>query len=38
MAGLFDKVEFVHGPAIANRLTLAPLTNMEAWEMLNCIG
>ena len=30
MAGLFDKVEFVHGPAIANRLTLAPLTNMQS--------
>jgi 2,4-dienoyl-CoA reductase-like NADH-dependent reductase (Old Yellow Enzyme family) len=30
MAGLFDKVEFAHGPATANRITLAPLTNMQS--------
>jgi len=30
MTGLFDKVEFAHGPASANRFMLAPLTNMQS--------
>lgn len=30
MMGLFDNVEFVHGPTTANRFMLAPLTNLQS--------
>ena len=30
MAGLFEKVDFAHGPATANRFMLAPLTNLQS--------
>jgi len=30
MAGLFEKVDFAHGPATTNRFMLAPLTNLQS--------
>ena len=30
MADLFDPLTFAHGPAMANRFMLAPLTNLQS--------
>ena len=32
MTTLFDEVTFAHGPAMANRFMLAPLTNQQSNE------